>query len=265
MVLWSGCFVTWIKILTRGQIVPDMWTDCKLGYFLFFFGRHYSSMLLVLMSLEKCFVIYFPLKSKTVCTVKTAKWATGVVGVILAGYDLQYPIVCEATVDKNGCVCKVTYLHIMGLVDSYIYSTGPFVLMFITNFAIVFKFITAKCKSKESNFTESPNQALVKSAIRGTALVVTVSVAFLLLTGPTAMYGVLHRWYSIGSLPLYRAYMIVSQYLNHSINGVLYCIVGSRFRGELFKIFSRKKNLLEISGSNSFNRTSLTNMNVSTN
>ena len=167
MVLWSGCLVTWIEILTRGQIVPDMWTDCKLGYFLFFFGKHYSSMLLVLMSLEKCFVIYFPLKPKTVCTVKTAKWATGVVGVILAGYDLQYPVVCEATVDKNGCVCKVTYLHIMGLVDSYIYSIGPFVLMFITNFAIVFKFITAKCKSKESNFTESTNQALVNSATKG--------------------------------------------------------------------------------------------------
>ena len=217
------------------------------------------------MSSEKCSVIYFPLKSKTVCTVKTAKWATSVVGVILAGYDLQYPIVCEATVDKNGCVCKVTYLNIMRLVDSSIYSIGPFVLMFITNFAIVFKFITAKCKSKESNFTESTNQSLFKSATRGTAMVVTVSVAFLLLTGPTAMHGVLHRWYSLGSLPLYRTYMNVSQYLNHSINGVLYCVVGSRFRGELFNIFSRKKNLLEISSSNSVNRTSLTNTSASTN
>ena len=42
------------------------------------------------MSLEKCFAVYFPLKSKTVCTVKTAKWATGVVGFLLAGYDSVY-------------------------------------------------------------------------------------------------------------------------------------------------------------------------------
>ena len=36
-------------------------------------------MLLVLMSDEKCFAVYFPLKSKTVCTLKTAKWPTGIV------------------------------------------------------------------------------------------------------------------------------------------------------------------------------------------
>ena len=47
-------------------------------------------MLLVLMSVEKCFAVYFPLKSKTICTVKTSKWATGIVGVILAGYDSIY-------------------------------------------------------------------------------------------------------------------------------------------------------------------------------
>ena len=122
------------------------------------------------MSLEKCFVIYFPLKSKTVCTVKTAKWATGVVGIILAGYDLQYLIVCEATVDKNSCVCQVTYLDIMIFVDSYIYSIGPFVLMFITNFAIVFKFIRAKCRNVQNSSSESTNQALVKSATKGTAI-----------------------------------------------------------------------------------------------
>ena len=39
------------------------------------------------MSIEKCFAVYFPLKSKTICTVKTAKWVIGIVGVILAGYN----------------------------------------------------------------------------------------------------------------------------------------------------------------------------------
>ena len=41
-------------------------------------------MLLVLMSIEKCFAVYFPLRAKTACTVKTAKWSAVVVGVILA-------------------------------------------------------------------------------------------------------------------------------------------------------------------------------------
>ena len=86
--LWIGCFVKWIRILTREQVNPETWTDCKLYHFMFFFGTHYSSTLLVLMSIEKCFAVYFPLKAKTVCTIKTAKWATGIVGIILAGYNI---------------------------------------------------------------------------------------------------------------------------------------------------------------------------------
>ena len=164
-------------------------------YLVLLFQKHCkrSSMLLVLMSVEKCFVIYFPFKSKTVCTVKTAKWISGIVGVILAGYDLQYLIISIAIVGKDGsvyCEFRVTHLNLMMFVDSALYSFLPFVLMFITNFAIVFKFTGAKCKSKEINSTESTNQALVKAATRGTAMVVSVSVTFLFLTAPTAMDGV---------------------------------------------------------------------------
>ena len=100
MVLWSGCFTTWIAILTRGRIDPDTWTDCKLGYFIFYFGRQYSSSLLVLMSIEKCFAVYFPLKSKTVCTLRTTKWITGIVGVILAAYDLQWFVLMEPQITE---------------------------------------------------------------------------------------------------------------------------------------------------------------------
>ena len=39
------------------------------------------------MTIEKCFAVYFPLKAKTVCTVRTAEWATGILGVILAAYN----------------------------------------------------------------------------------------------------------------------------------------------------------------------------------
>ena len=112
--------------------------------------------------------------------------------------------------------------------------------MFVTNFAIGFKFMKAICKG--NNSTECTSQAVAKSATRGTAMVVTVSVTFLILTAPSALHSALFRWYPLGyNLPLYRAFMNVTQYLNHSINGVLYCVVGSRFRQEIFKIICRKK------------------------
>ena len=205
-------------------------------------------MLLVLMSVEKCFAIYFPLKSKTVCTTRTAKWATGIVGVILAGYNLVYFFVVEWHFSKSSgrhiCVSDDDYQLTLDTVDSILYSFGPFVLMFITNFAIALKFTKAKRTNTPNNSTESTNQALSEFATRGTAMVVTVSVTFLLLTAPVGVDNALSHIIRLGKTPLYRAFMNLTQYLNHSINGVLYCIVGSRFRTELFQIFRRKNRQL---------------------
>ena len=219
------------------------WTDCKLFFFLFRFGRHYSSMLLILMSIEKCFAVYFPLLSKTVCTVRTAKWGTGIVGVVLAGYDSVYFISVKSIISKrsgrHNCVSVSKYMLTLRAVDSNLYSFVPFALMFVVNCAIAFKFMSAKCNQRNS--TESTNQALVKAATRGTAMVVTVSITFLILTAPTAVYNAIYRWYSLGRLPWYRVFMNLTQYLNHSINGFLYCIVGSRFRAEIVKLICQKE------------------------
>ena len=132
------------------------------------------------MSVEKCFAVYFPFKSKAVCTVKNAKWVTGVVGIILAGYDLVYFFTVKSHISKSSgrhtCVTTSDYNDTLVAVDSALYSFGPFILMFIINFTIVFKF--ARAKWMQSNSTESTDQAQSKSATRGTAIVVTVSVTF---------------------------------------------------------------------------------------
>ena len=229
VVLWSGCFGAWLRHLTRRQVDVRIWTDCKLYYFMFYFGSDYSSTLLVLMSLEKCFAVYFPLKSKTVCTVKTAKWATGIAGFMLAGYNsLFFFLIKAGVIESSGydtCVYIVDIRGALDIIDSILYSFGPFILMFLTNFAIVFKFMRAKCS--QSNPTESTSQALSKSATRGTAMVVTVSVTFPLLTAPTGVAYAQSFIVRLEDVPLYRVFMNLTRYLNHSINGVLYIIVGS--------------------------------------
>ena len=216
-------------------------------------------MLLVLMSFEKCFAVYFPFKSETVCTVKTAKRATGIVGLILVGYNSMHFFDWESHFIKSYgfhvCIFLKDYGKIIQATDSALYSFLPFIVMFITNFAIVFKFVKAKCRS---NYTESTNQALIKSATRGTAMVVTVSVTFLILTVPTAVGRALVRAIRSSSHPMYEVFMNFTQYLNHSINGVLYIIVGSRFRNELLRIICKKKRLDDISASYSVTNTSVT-------
>ena len=48
------------------------------------------------MSVEKFFALYFPLKTKTVCTVKTAKRVTIVAAVIFIAFDSQFFFVMRA-------------------------------------------------------------------------------------------------------------------------------------------------------------------------
>ena len=263
VVLWSGCFGAWVRHLTRGQVDPRIWTDCKLFYFLFYFGKHYSSMLLVLMSVEKCFAVYFPLKAKTICTIRTARWVSAIVGIILAGYNFIYFVdMNSVTITPGRHICRIKGSHdykvILYAINSVLYSFEPFTFMLITNFAIVFKFMRAKCN--QNNSTESTNQALAKSATRGTAMVVTVSVAFLLLTSPTAVNLRKSNNTQLVNNPLYRAFMNFTQYLNHSINGILYIIVGSRFRKELIKLFSHKETPEGLSFSHSFKTMSLSSI-----
>ena len=101
-VLWSGAFVGWLGHLTRWKIFLFVWTDCKLGYFLYRFGGHYSSILLTAMSIEKLFALYFPLKAKSYCTVGTAKWVTSILALIIAG--LNFPMLIFYKFNGKLCV-----------------------------------------------------------------------------------------------------------------------------------------------------------------
>ena len=89
------------------------------------------------MSVEKCFAVYFPFKSKTVCTVRTAKWATGIVGFILAGYDSVYFYAMESRLSKGRHDCFFIdgkYGVSLNAVDSVLYSYGHFTFVTYNNF-----------------------------------------------------------------------------------------------------------------------------------
>ena len=261
----ADVFGAWVRHLTRGQVDPRIWTDCKLFYFLFLlretllFNAYWFWC-----HLKKCFCCLFSTES----TIRTARWVIVIVGIILAGYDFIYFVYMNSvTITPGRHICRIKgsrdYKVILYAIDSVLYSFGPFTFMLITNFAIVFKFMKAKCN--QNNSSESTSQALVKSATRGTAMVVTVSVAFLLLTSPTAVNLRKSNNTQLVKNPLYRAFMNLTQYLNHSINGVLYIIVGSRFRKELLKIFNCKEGSEGLSVFHSIKTTSLNTISENSN
>ena len=66
-------------------------------------------------------------------------------------------------------------------------------------------------------------------------MVVTVSLAFIILTSPNAIDNAVG--FELSANPFGSIFVVSMQHLNHSINGILYCIFGEKFRNELSKVF----------------------------
>ena len=178
----------------KNSIDPFVWTDCKFGFFLVYFGLNYSSALLVILSVEKFIALYFPLKSKSICTVHVSL----VTAILSMVFDSQFLIIGKVFSDNYGKYCDYSnvshqYLNVLfSVIIAILYSFGPFAVMVFVNIAIIYKFIMAKWKSRQSG-TESTNQGLSKRATRGTAMLITVSFAFIILTGPIAFANVIWK------------------------------------------------------------------------
>ena len=99
--LWCATFTEWIVDLTYGAVNPLSLTNCGTYHFFFYFFAHYSSTILIIMSVEKCFVLYFPFKAKVVCTLRTARWASLISAVLLIAFETQFFFIFES-VDING-------------------------------------------------------------------------------------------------------------------------------------------------------------------
>ena len=88
-------------------------------------------------------------------------------------------------------------------------------------------------------------------------MVVTISLTFIILTAPTAVQMALPHDIPLLDNPMYYyVFLNFTHYLNHSINGILYCIVGSTFRRQLLNILCRKKRTDSSSTSCSLTNTS---------
>ena len=104
--LWFGACFTWISYVTHWTVYPLAWTDCKLTDFVYYFFQEFSSALLVIMSVEKCFALYFPLKTKNICTVKTAKWVTFFTALIFVAFNSQFFIISKAVENQYSMTCQ---------------------------------------------------------------------------------------------------------------------------------------------------------------
>ena len=123
-----------------------------------------------MMSIEKFIVLYFPFKARNICTVRTAKWASGIAFIIFFLLNLFWFWDRSLESDIHSLLLK-TFLWSFFLnwerIDGVIYSFGPFAIIGLANIAIIYKFVQAKLTNRRCGSTESTKKALGNAAHEG--------------------------------------------------------------------------------------------------
>ena len=84
------------------------------------------------MSVEKFFALYFPLKTKAVCTVKTAKKVTIGTAIIIFAFDAQFFFIVKANNKVELCEfirVSESYTMTLNRIDAVLYSFAPFTII----------------------------------------------------------------------------------------------------------------------------------------
>ena len=102
------------------------------------------------------------------------------------------------------------------VMDTMFYAVLPIVVMLLANAAIIYKLMFIKYKG-----ISHTKESVSKSSTRGSVMVVTVSLAFIILTSPRAVDSTLKQY--ISGYPFGNLFIISMMYINHSING--FCVL----------------------------------------
>ncbi len=233
-------FIGWVRYITHGRVDLEVTLSCQLTQFLSCIGSYSSVWILTAMTIEKSFNVLFPLKAKKICTVKSAKivcafiitfWAL-VYSHILFVYRKHEDDVngyCQFDFDK----VPLNFPHVYAIVDLIIYSFLPSCLIFIANITIITKLISAKYHSNDQI-----NNTLSKVSVSTSIMLVTISVAFIILTLPSC---IIYTMYMMGKITNDKILFTagIPYVMNHSINAALLTLIAPRFRAEMKLFFMR--------------------------
>ncbi|KAJ8311621.1 hypothetical protein KUTeg_010976 [Tegillarca granosa] len=252
MVLYSGLLRQWILYTFEVDIRHVHPMLCKTNIFFVYFTLQFSAWLLVLVTFDRVFATWFPHSFIG----KVSHWipitTASVLAVILIALnahffhgfeDLQYQVGNETIVQS--CVRKDNeYRHfsieIWPWIDLVVFNLLPFLLLLIGS-ALIFIKVFQNRKALMTKIAPVSGRLLSLSKT-----LIILNTAFLLLNTPSSIYlAGQTTWYDdinekkFAVLNLVWAMVNILTYSNNTINFLLYCLSGSKFRQELMKIFSQ--------------------------
>ncbi len=223
--------------------------SCQVCFYFIWVVKTCAAWMLVFISVERCIGVYIPHMAKLICTKRRTKIVIGIVIVsamaiyapLLKLYSHYWRYVAVRGRYAPLCVRPSRELYVYKLMAPWfeliLYSMAPFALILILNIAISVRLIISQRQRNQILNVDSGADSNMHGL---TAMLLTTSTAFLVLTLPYCMYYMLRKYYIISKYqpqPHFKAIALVMQQTNHAINFLLYCFSGPRFRRELRNIF----------------------------
>ena len=176
-----------------------------------------SSAMLVVMCMEKCFALYFPIRAKRFCKVKIAKRVCAVIALLYTNLNAHWFLNYKPIKDKWGFPdCKIVNINedVIGFMYLCLYSIVPIILLSAFSLTIILKTCCLK---------HHTGKCLGKKAKQGTMMLLSIICFFMISSVPVTLYSSLDLFKE--NRTLFVASLVLSC-SNHSVNALLYMLSG---------------------------------------
>ena len=252
LVLYVCLMRDWIRYMTVDVRNVADWT-CKIQYWLHYALLDLSVWLLTALTLDRFISTLKPFTEKFICTKRHAKviiMCVLVVDLIIHSHFL-FGMELKQTRDKNehvGSTCgpnSVGYAHFFKYywhhIDLALYSIIPFIILSVSNVYIIYRIISNK---RNLNGRRASTKSSMKRTSAMSRLLVALSIIFIVSTAPICIYLICKPYFIPEDVPSsiqeedpWYAFVKILMYMNNTVNFILYCISGSKFRTELKRLF----------------------------
>ena len=216
---------------------------CKSFMYFLYYTTHLSAWTIMLLTLERFFVTWYPLRSMDVLSSKRVLLIWIIMAIVIALIELPLVFIIEYS-GFNCDFISPDWMQFWDRFDLAIMCIIPFLFLTVFDALIIFKLYTQR---REMSAMNDANAKPGDDKLKGlTAMMLCICFLFILTTTPLAIYNFGSKsWFKSDDLLVmaydYQRFTILDNIylLNHSINFIFYFVVGPRFRRAFFNVFCR--------------------------
>ena len=262
LVLYTGLLRQWIQNTFDYDIRHFSEIACKIHLWLVYTCLDLSAWIIMALTLDRVIATWWPFRARQLCTRTCAikVVATVVLFLLIVNSHFLYGVANKTHTDGNGTVVKVKkcfpvhagYIEFLQkvwtIMDLLIVCLIPFSVILVGNICIVAKLVRRQRRLSTINETSIRRRSSARnsgSISSLTAMLLVLSTLFLITTLPTNVFIYLAENYwrherdpeTLSNQKLWWAIANMLMYTNNSVNFLLYCLSGSRFRKEARRLF----------------------------